>query len=163
MKRKVRLTESDLNQIIKESVLNILKEEELEEGFFDKLGFLGKSGANAASGAYNKAKTAVNNAYNNTKTAVQNYKTQMNQYSQNQEQARMADKNAKVVNKLQNQIQEFLNLDILNGVSYGKKAKEQAMQLIKTLNYLSKSGFGAKANAYRNSNKQMFNKDNQQN
>ena len=28
---------------------------------------------------------------------------------------------------------------------------------------LSKSGFEAKANAYRNSNKRMFNKDNQQN
>lgn len=47
-KRIVRLTESELQNIIKESVINILKEDMNNEGFMDYLRSFGRQGSNKA-------------------------------------------------------------------------------------------------------------------
>lgn len=99
MKKEIKLTESDLQNIIKESVNQILREREenLEEGLWDTaksfMGQYGKRGAqkaqqmgqaagekmrqgydaarNNVKGAYNKAKENVQNTYNNVKNDIQ--------------------------------------------------------------------------------------------
>lgn len=165
-KKHMKITEKELHNLISECVQEYIQENQLNEGFFDKLGFLGRSGANAAgnaakkvggavSNAYNTAKTSVGNAYNNAKQAVSDYGQQMNQYSQNADAARQSSKNAKQATKLAQQIQQFLDLGILDGVAWGGRAKQQGMAFVKTLNALANSGFKAKATNYRNANNRM--------
>ena len=79
----------------------------------------------------------------------------MNQYSQNADAARQSSKNAKQATKLAQQIQQFLDLGILDGVAWGGRAKQQGMAFVKTLNALASSGFRAKATSYRNDNNKM--------
>lgn len=94
-KKVVRLTESDLNEIIKESVEKILKEGQVNEKFWDGLkGVFNKIGSDTKQGV-NKAANDINHkvqqgwesgrkmvrqvgdnmaqTYNNAKQGVQNY------------------------------------------------------------------------------------------
>lgn len=162
----MKITQKELHNLISECVQEYIQENQLNEGFFDKLGFLGRSGVNAAgnaakkvggavSKAYNAAKTSVGDAYDNARQAVSDYGQQMNQYSQNADAARQSSKNSKQATKLAQQIQQFLDLGILDGVAWGGRAKQQGMAFVKTLNTLANSGFKAKATSYRNANNKM--------
>lgn len=160
MENKIKLSEEELKEIIKESVKNILSENEelLDEAFLDKLSFLGKSAANKTKDGLNQVKNNVTNKYNQTKNAINNYRDQMNQYSQNQDNLKSNTKYQKMTMKLANDIQEFLNMNIFKNVSYGKQIQEQGKTFIKYLNYLANRGFGRNASYYRNMNNKMINK-----
>lgn len=80
MKQQIRLTESELQNIIEESVRRVIAENMEDEGFF---GDLWKAGKNAFGGDVNRAKAAaqqtganirngIQNGYNNVKQGVQN-------------------------------------------------------------------------------------------
>ena len=116
MGKKVTLSESELHNIISESVNKILKEMEnnysskkdLNEAWYDSLGFMGKkakkgmnnayqSAKDSVNNAYQSAKTGVNNAYQNAKNGYQNYKDNMQQYSQSQDKIRQNSKNVKAI------------------------------------------------------------------
>ena len=161
-KRTIKLTESDLKNIIKESVNSIIENEELlDEGFLDNLNFLGRSGANAAKNIYNKTKEVVNkdnirNKYNQAKNTVNDYRNQMNQYSQNKDMARTSAKYQKMVINLANDIQEFLEMDIFRNIPYAKQAQEQGKIFLKILNNLANKGFGGNATYYKNNANKMF-------
>lgn len=80
MRQQIRLTESELQNIIEESVRRVIAENMEDEGFF---GDLWKAGKNAFGGDVNRAKAAaqqtganirngIQNGYNNVKQGVQN-------------------------------------------------------------------------------------------
>lgn len=160
MENKIKLSEEELKEIIKESVKNILSENEelLDEAFLDKLSFLRKSAANKTKNGLNQVKNNVTNKYNQTKNAINNYRDQMNQYSQNQDNLKSNTKYQKMTMKLANDVQEFLNMDIFKNVSYGKQIQEQGKIFIKYLNYLANRGFGGNVSYYRNKNNKLINK-----
>lgn len=103
-KQVVRLTESDLNKIIAESVQQILKENPENEGLWDRMkGMFGKVGGDAKQGVTNAANNISNKAqqgwnagkqmakqvgnnvaqtYNNAKQSVQNYANDVKQAGQ---------------------------------------------------------------------------------
>lgn len=165
-KKHMKITEKELHNLISECVQEYIQENQLNENVLDKLGFFGrrakktaqdtaKEMGGAVSKAFDKTKTAIRGAYDNVKQNVDNYRQEMNQYSQNADIARQSDKNAKQATKLAQQIQQFLDLGILNGVAWGKRAQLQGEAFVKTLNALAKSGFKAKATNYRNTNTKM--------
>ena len=55
-KKHMKITEKELHSLISECVQEYIQENQLNEGFFDKLGFLGRSGANAAGNAAKKSR-----------------------------------------------------------------------------------------------------------
>ena len=80
-KKVIRLTEEDLNKVIKESVENIIKENMANEGFWNKLKHLGSNvgnqvGKNIAN-KYNQAKEWGQNQMNMAK--LQDYEDTMRQ------------------------------------------------------------------------------------
>ena len=58
---KIRLTESQLNRVIKESMRNVLMENDEEEGFLGRIGGAIKGAANAVKGEYRKASRGMEN------------------------------------------------------------------------------------------------------
>lgn len=81
-KQMVRLTESDLQNIIKESVMQILKEDMNNEGFMDYLRSFGRQGSNKAQAmgqqvsqqakqGYNKMAGKAQQGWNSVKGAAQ--------------------------------------------------------------------------------------------
>ena len=80
MKQQIRLTESELQNIIEESVRRVIAENMEDEGFF---GDLWRAGKNAFGGDVNRAKAAarqtganirngIQNGYNNAKQGIEN-------------------------------------------------------------------------------------------
>jgi hypothetical protein len=80
---QIRLTEQDLHMLVEDAVINILRENGMEEGLFGGLGALGaktwngvkkggESMTNSMGGLYNRAKNAVGNAYNQVSNTVGN-------------------------------------------------------------------------------------------
>jgi hypothetical protein len=106
-KKHMKITEKELHNLINECVQEYIQENQLNEGFWDKMGFLGRSGANAAGNAAQKVGNAVSGAYNKAKTAVNNYTQDMNTYSSNMDQAKAMDKHAKMVNKIMPTLREL--------------------------------------------------------
>lgn len=80
MRQQIRLTESELQNIIEESVRRVITENMEDEGFF---GDLWRAGKNAFGGDVNRAKAAarqtganirngIQNGYNNAKQGIEN-------------------------------------------------------------------------------------------
>ncbi len=80
MRQQIRLTESELQNIIEESVRRVIAENMEDEGFF---GDLWRAGKNAFGGDVNRAKAAarqtganirngIQNGYNNAKQGIEN-------------------------------------------------------------------------------------------
>ena len=106
-KKHMKITEKELHNLISECVQEYIQENQLNEGLWDKMGFLGRSGANAIGNAAQKVGNTVSGVYNKAKTAVNNYTQDMSQYSQNMDQARAMDKHRKMVNKIMPTLQEL--------------------------------------------------------
>lgn len=166
-KEKIRLTESQLNYLVQESIKNVLMENDIDEAWWDKLAFgtkkakdgvvdgtknVGKAigkGVENVGKAINKGVEKVGKAYNDFSDSMEAKKQKMNDYSKLKDNERAAGKNMKSVDRLIADIQKFLDLDILNNVSFGKKAQQQAATFMKTLNALKNSGFKAQQTTHR--------------
>lgn len=155
-KKHMKITEKELHNLINECVREYIQENQLNEGFFDKLGFLGRSGANAVGNAAQKVGNAVSGAYNKAKTAVNNYTNDMNTYSQNMDQAKAMDKHQKMVNKIMptlNTLQATLKDGSLTPEQQGSlsSAIESLQTFIQTLQNQAKQ--------YRDTANAVFNKN----
>ena len=160
MGKKVTLSESELHNIISETVNKILKEMEdnysskkdLNEAWYDSFGFLGKKAKKGANKAYQSAKTGVNNVYQSAKNGVnnayqsvkdgyQNYKDNMQQYSQSQDKIRQNSKNVKVINNMISELQNFKQSGVITD-QFTNKAIDQLITYLKSgiSNYNSLSG-----------------------
>lgn len=159
-KKHMKITEKELHNLISECVQEYIQENQLNEGFWNAMGFLGKSGANAVGNAAQKVGNAVSGAYNKAKTAVNNYTQDMNTYSQNMDQAKAMDKHAKMVNKIMptlRELQTTLNTDqTLSQEQKGSlsSAIQSLEAFVQTLNQQSQT--------YRDSANAVFNKQPQQ-
>ena len=71
MRQQIRLTESELQNIIEESVRRVIAENMENEGFF---GDLWKAGKNAFGGDVNRAKAAAQQTGTNIRNGIQNVK-----------------------------------------------------------------------------------------
>ena len=146
---KFVITESQLRQIIEESVNNIINENEIDEGVWDniKSGFSGafggdvkraKQGVQRGVGAVrdfgSKMKQGVSNMYNNAKQGVQNtYNNaakgvgqRVNAFKANYQAGQNADK----INGVINTLKELQN----SGVISGKKTNATIAELERCLN-----------------------------
>ena len=88
---KIKLTESELQMIIKEAVVQVLKENEtLDEGFLDTaksfFGQYGRRGADKAKQSLNAAGDAIKRGANAVKQGYNNVKSDIQQTSQNARQ-----------------------------------------------------------------------------
>ena len=122
-KQIVRLTESDLNNIIKESVMEILKENPQNELFgglsrmFGKIGGDAKKGVengynsgrkavgrfnNAVQDKYNQVSNAVQDKYNQASNAVRGYANDLKDAYQQGSNIQDAQRAIKVINDLVN-------------------------------------------------------------
>lgn len=173
-KEKIRLTESQLNSLVQESIKNVLMENGIDEEWWDKLAFgtkkakdgvvdgtknVGKAigkGVKKVGDAIGDGAKKVSKAYNDFSNSMEKKKQKMNDYSKLKDNERAAGKNMKSVDRLMADIQKFLDLDILNNVSFGKKAQQQATTLMKTLSALKNSGFKAQQTAHRTSANAMM-------
>ena len=142
-----KINESQLNRIVENCVYEYLNEAQLNEAWWDKLDFMGNS---MVQGAKNMGKK-IDKAYKDMKQNYQNYQDKMTQYSNAKDNMRIAQKKQQQAQKLYNQIEQFLNLDILNGVAYGEQVQNNAAALMKSLNMLIKSGFKGDATVWENS------------
>jgi phage-related protein len=133
-KKIVRLTESELHQIINEAVSQIINENMEDEGFKDYLASLGRQGANKAQkigqevgerarGAYNNASNKVNGVVNNVK---QSAKDAYNTASQKVQQATQTVKQGAndAYNAASDKVKGAVN-NVVNGV---KDMHNNAMQ-----------------------------------
>lgn len=155
-KKHMKITEKELHNLINECVREYIQENQLNEGFWDRMGFLGRSGANAVGNAAQKVGNAVSGAYNKAKTAVNNYTQDMNTYSQNMDQARAMDKHVKTVNKIMptlNMLKATLQDNTLKPEQKGSlsTAIESLESFIQTLRTQSQT-FRDNANAVFNKN-----------
>ena len=161
---KFVITESQLRQIIEESVNNIINENEIEEGFWDniKSGFNGafggdveraKQGVQKGAGAvrdfgsrmkqgvsdmYSNAKQGVQNAYNNVANGVDQ---RVNAFKANYQAGQNADK----INSVINTLKELQN----SGVISGKKTNATIAELERCLN-MSMKGMRGRAQQVTN-------------
>jgi uncharacterized protein YukE len=88
MKKQVlRLTESELNRIIEESVYSIINEEMMNEGWWDTaksfMGQYGKRGAQKTQELGNAVGSKMKQGYNAVKQGYNNVKTNVQQTAQN--------------------------------------------------------------------------------
>ena len=157
---KVRLTETDLQNIITESVKNILQENNEEEGLWGGLKGVGKWAAN---GVANSAKNAMNKGSQMAQNAANSFRNTMNKGSQMAQNAmekgqKMAQDvkqgaaqtmaNAKqsyekgstkqTHQKIANQLEKW----IASGVFDNPRSKSLASQLVKMLNASYAKKFG---------------------
>ena len=121
MKKQIKLTESDLQNIIKESVNQILREREenLEEGLWDTaksfMGQYGKRGAQKAQEMGQAAGEKMKQGYNNMKQNVQNtYNNVKNDIQQTARNARQ-DSSMKEMQKAFNNFKNAVNIYRQNG------------------------------------------------
>lgn len=155
-KKHMKITEKELHNLINECVREYIQENQLNEGFWDKMGFLGRSGANAVGNAAQKVGNAVSGAYNKAKTAVNNYTNDMNTYSQNMDQAKAMGKHEKTVNK----IMPTLNT-LQTTLKDGGLTPEQQGNLSSAINSLQAfiKDLQQQAQQYRNQANAVFNKN----
>ena len=163
-KQLVRLTESDLHRVIKESVNQILNER-VDEGPMDfmksvfgqgknktqnyvndKVGKINNSmtnAKNAVQGAYNNAKQSVQGAYNNAKQSVQDTYGNMKQGAQTMYRNAQQDSRQANIQKSFQQFQSELEQYAANGGFEGNKIPPQIKgtltQLNKMINGFTKS------------------------
>lgn len=86
MAKKIRLTESDLHNLVERAVMNVLENEELNEGWKDYFRSIGHDAKNAAQTAYDTAYNKVGNATNAFKQGVNNTVDKMKQGYNNAKQ-----------------------------------------------------------------------------
>lgn len=140
-KQIVRLTESDLNNIIKESVMEILKENPQNEGLWDYFKSMGRQGGNkaqsmgqqvgkqaqqgwnAVKGAAQRGVDAVRGTYNN---AAQGVKTM--------HQNAMQDSSMANMQASMNKFQKDLDVYLKNGGQVTRQLKSQVSGIMNMLN-----------------------------
>lgn len=161
---KIRITESQLRQIVEESVSKIINENEIEEGVWDniKSGFKGAFGGDAerakqgvqrgvgavkdfgskmkqgVSDMYSNAKQGVQNAYNNVSDGVGQ---RVNAFKANYKAGQNADK----INGVISTLKELQN----SGVISGKKTNATIAELERCLN-MSMKGMRGRAQQVTN-------------
>ena len=140
-KQMVRLTESDLQNIIKESVMEILKENPQNEGLWDYFKSMGRQGGNkaqsmgqqvgkqaqqgwnAVKGAAQRGYDAVRGTYNN---AAQGVKTM--------HQNAMQDSSMANMQASMNKFQKDLDVYLKNGGQVTRQLKSQVSGIMNMLN-----------------------------
>lgn len=65
MAKKIRITESDLHNLVESAIMNVLEKENLNEGWMDYFKSLGRDTNRATKNAYNSASNKVKQGFNN--------------------------------------------------------------------------------------------------
>lgn len=147
-KNIVKLNESQIQQIVTESVKRILaegnfNEEDMDERLGDWFGYGARKVGQKAQQFGQGVKDAIQTGKEKFNQGMQNAR----EYSQARDNQRMANKNAGKVQKYVQTLNDMYNSGLFNGVSYGKRAMAEIQDLIKTLNQVSGS-YQGNANAW---------------
>lgn len=154
---KIRLTEAELNRLIKESVIRALNENCTDENVDDMANYIGGKMRSGLNSLWDKTKAKAGNIAGNVQQGVQNFGqnvvdtakdvksgiqqgyNNMQEYSQNKNNQRA----------LQGYINTLLQLQksglLNNNLPFSKKSRQALDTLIKSLGSLSTTGFEGQA------------------
>ena len=127
-KNVIRLTEEDLNNIIKESVQQILKENPENEGLWGRIKGGVQGVGNAIKGEFNKAKNGVMNAGLNNEYQGQSVKNRFNSAKNYISQSAKTGDRKQEFDRFIKQLNDYMQQGIL-----GKQGTAAAQTLIKCI------------------------------
>jgi hypothetical protein len=102
-KKHMKITEKELHNLINECVQDYIQENQLNEGFLNKL----KGWGNVASQDAQDVGTAINNKYKQLKDGFTKRKEKVGNYNTKMNNAKAMDKHAKMVNKIMPTLREL--------------------------------------------------------